>query len=135
MRGWKVTAGLAVAALLAAFVAPRLLASFEVPTDAPPAIAPIPTSDVTIVPAPESPMIAPTRDIVPAREILRPAPVRRAPPAPNTDRAMQPAQRPTGMIPEIDAVPHFEPVPPQVPVPVEPIDPDSWPDMIECGMG
>ena len=111
------TAGLGVAAVLAAGVAPRLLADVDPPTSVSvveppiaPAIEAIPHSPGAVVDRTEQ---------LPSR----PASVLRSPPRPSS--AMRPARRPTATIPELQPV-----APP--PAPVEPTD---WPSLIECGRG
>jgi hypothetical protein len=121
MQGWKVTAGLAVAALLAACVAPRLLAGFAKDASPTDAVSGPSTAIAPIVDAPSGPVVAPDRaEWTPStpRATPRPAGV-----------GMQQAGRPTGRIPELDA----RPAP--VPVPIQPIEPTDWPVLTECGMG
>jgi hypothetical protein len=107
MRAWKMTAGLAVAALLAAFFAPRLLGSSPVPESYPPPRE----LEVPIAPASrvaEVPKIAEVPQV----------PVRRSPE-------------------QVDPIPELQnPLQlPVVPTTPDPTLEENWLDMVDCGMG
>ncbi|MEZ4318416.1 MAG: hypothetical protein R3F61_12970 [Myxococcota bacterium] len=120
MRAWKMTAGLAVVALVAAVLAPRLFPQVA-PVEAPLVVEPVVTVGE----------IAPVRSVpVP---VVRQIPITPVPVLPAVPRVPEvpaiPARRDvtsTG-IPELST--------PIVPTPPDPKLDDVWMDMVDCGMG
>lgn len=136
MRKSHLTAGLGVAALVAALVAPRLQ-GWVAPETAEIDIVPMQVPPEQIVTAVEAQIESPPESVVEAAPVpvALPSPVRPRPPGPDGAIEMKTGHAPDTLIPELDQPVIRHPIVHAQPPPPEPIDVDFWDDCPACGMG